>query len=196
MDGVAIEMDAELRELLEIEKKVYFKDKTVNFDYKFRKSLNYEIYKFVLLLRKYEYCCTKRDQSKNLIINKFWVACVKVYDRLKNKQGMKLGIEITPGFTGKGLRICHQNVIINGHVGEFCTFHGNNVIGNKRTGDATAVPVIGNHVDIGVGAMVIGNVEIADNCIIGAGTVVTKSFTIPGTVIAGIPAREIRSEKE
>ena len=189
-------MNAKLRELIEIEKQIYFKDKMVGFDHKFRRSLNYEIYKFVLLLRKYEYCCTKRDQSKKLIINKFWVACVKVYDRLKNKQGMQIGIEVTPGCTGKGLRICHQNVIINGYVGEFCTFHGNNVIGNKRTGDATAVPVIGNHVDIGVGAMVIGNVEIADNCIIGAGSVVTKSFTTPGTVIAGVPAREIRSEKE
>ena len=43
---------------------------------------------------------------------------------------------------------------------------------------------------------VIGDVKIADNCIIGAGAVVTKSFLQPGTVIAGVPARVIELKKD
>jgi len=45
-------------------------------------------------------------------------------------------------------------------------------------------------VDIGVGAVIIGGIHIADGCIIGANAVVNKDFPNPGKVIIGIPARE------
>ena len=48
--------------------------------------------------------------------------------------------------------------------------------------------------DVGVGAIIIGKVQIADDCVIGAGAVVTKSFLKPGTVIAGVPAKEIANK--
>ena len=52
-------------------------------------------------------------------------------------------------------------------------------------------PNIGNNVDIGVGAIIIGNVNIADGCIIGAGAVVTKSFDKINTVIVGVPGKAV-----
>ena len=55
---------------------------------------------------------------------------------------------------------------------------------------------IGNNVFIGMGAIVLPGVTIADNCIIGAGSVVTKSFHEKGTVIAGNPARKICTTEE
>lgn len=177
-------------------KETYFGNRKIRYDYKFRKSMKYEIYRYVLLLRKYERFCSMRDQSSNPIQKKYWVLCVKLCDRRKNILGMRLGIEITPNYVEKGIRICHQNVIINGYVGENCVFHGNNVIGNKRTGDSQAIPKLGKGVDVGIGAMVIGDVTIADNCVIGAGAVVTKSFLNPGTVIAGVPAKEIKPKKD
>ena len=65
-----------------------------------------------------------------------------------------------------------QNVTIGGVQGEY--------------------PKIGNHVYILSNACVIGNVNIGDNVIIGAGSVVTKS--VPANSIAvGNPARVIRS---
>ena len=67
----------------------------------------------------------------------------------------------------------------------------NNVVGNKRTGASNEIPKLGNNVNVGFGAMIIGNVEIADNCVIGAGAVVTKSFTKPGGILVGVPARDI-----
>lgn len=37
-----------------------------------------------------------------------------------------------------------------------------------------------------------GNIEIADNIIIGANATVTKSFLEEGIIIAGTPAKKIR----
>ena len=52
--------------------------------------------------------------------------------------------------------------------------------------------VIGNHVFIGVNAVVLPGVHIGDNCIIGAGAVVTKDIP-SGSVAAGNPAKVIQS---
>jgi acetyltransferase-like isoleucine patch superfamily enzyme len=49
---------------------------------------------------------------------------------------------------------------------------------------------IGNHVSIGTNATVLP-VEICDNVVIGAGSVVTKNITEPGTYV-GNPARKIK----
>ena len=54
-------------------------------------------------------------------------------------------------------------------IGEDCILHGQNCIGNKGDADASAAPVIGKNVDIGVGASVIGDIFIADDVKIGAG---------------------------
>lgn len=50
---------------------------------------------------------------------------------------------------------------------------------------------IGNNVFIGVNATIMPGVTISDDCIIGAGSVVTKSVREPGSVIAGNPAKKI-----
>ena len=62
----------------------------------------------------------------------------------------------------------------------------------KVRGGENKAPIIGKNVDIGFGAVIIGDVKIADNCVIGANAVVTKSFLEQGTVICGVPAREIK----
>ena len=53
-------------------------------------------------------------------------------------------------------------------------------------------PKIGNNVDLGVGASVIGDVELADNIIVAAGAVVVKSCFTEGAVLAGVPAKVIK----
>lgn len=51
---------------------------------------------------------------------------------------------------------------------------------------------IGNHVWVGAHATITKNVTIADDCIVGWGSVVGKSFTEPHCVLAGNPARIVR----
>ena len=62
-------------------------------------------------------------------------------------------------------------------VGKNCQLHGDNCIGNVGKSDSlTDCPQIGNNVEIGIGAKVLGGITIADNIKIGANAVVTKSF--------------------
>ena len=51
------------------------------------------------------------------------------------------------------------------------------------------VPTIGNHVILGVGAVVLGGVTIADNVAIGANAVVNKSVEQSNVTVAGVPAK-------
>ncbi len=49
---------------------------------------------------------------------------------------------------------------------------------------------IGNRCWIGAKAVILKDVELGDGCVIAAGAVVTKSV-VPGTVVAGVPARAL-----
>lgn len=51
--------------------------------------------------------------------------------------------------------------------------------------------MIGNNVYIRMGARILGDITIADNVVIGANAVVTKSITEPGITVAGIPVKKI-----
>lgn len=181
----------ELREIISYEEKTYLGEKGATGDKKYRAPFRYRAFRVMTLVRKYEYLIYCRDNCKNPVALRIAAAKIRRADRQLNREALPLGIEITPGTCGKGLRICHGNVVINGFAGNDCVFHGNNVVGNKTTGAAAAVPHLGNGVDVGAGAVIIGGVTIADNCVIGAGAVVTRSFETPGTVIAGVPARAI-----
>lgn len=94
---------------------------------------------------------------------------------------------------GPGIHIVHGKVVINvfAKIGCNCKILSDvtiGVLGKKDQGDA---PVIGNNVYIGTGAKIIGKVVIADDVVIGANAVVTKSILEPGITVAGIPAKKI-----
>ncbi len=152
---------------------------------KFCKYPTYDLKKYLVFLRKQEYYI---NTAKG---NKLKGFLGLYYERKKNRLGNRLGIEISPNSFGKGLQIYHGNIVINSNVkaGENCKLHGFNCIGNNgKTGDA---PVLGDNVDIGVGAVIIGGVTIADNVIIGANAVVNRSISDESSIYAGIPAKRI-----
>ncbi|MBO3758410.1 acyltransferase [Ciceribacter sp. L1K22] len=67
---------------------------------------------------------------------------------------------------------------------------------DRKTGERLnlAGPVtIGDHVWIGMGAIISKGVTIGDDNIVGARSFVTKSFVGSGTIIAGAPAKVIKS---
>lgn len=66
-------------------------------------------------------------------------------------------------------------------IGVNFVFRNSITIGNKNN-DNTLIPIIGNNVEIGANAVIIGKIIIGDNVLIGAGTIVTKD--IPSDVIA------------
>ena len=61
-------------------------------------------------------------------------------------------------------------------------------------GGSSKAPQIGNNVYIGPGAVIYGDISIADGCYIGANAVVNKSFVEPNSIIAGVPAKVIGQE--
>lgn len=66
-------------------------------------------------------------------------------------------------------------------------------MGSKNGGSG---PTLGDHCELGVNSVVIGNVQIGDNVYIGAGAVVTKSFEQDGVSLAGVPAKIIASRRD
>lgn len=100
------------------------------------------------------------------------------------------GISITKSVViGPGLRIWHfGNIFIHPlvQIGSGCTLRQGVTIGNRVTDGP--VPVIGNKVDFGAYAQVLGGVTIGDEAKIGAMSVVLTDVPPKATAV-GVPAR-------
>lgn len=104
---------------------------------------------------------------------------------------MVTGIMLPEGAAiGQRLTIEHfGSIILNGHtvIGDDCTIRQGVTIGNRHKHEPTASPRIGNRVDIGAGAKILGAVTIGDDSAIGANCVVIKD--VPANHVAvGVPA--------
>lgn len=111
------------------------------------------------------------------------------------------GIELPRKLTvGKGLSLYHGHALVVNQgvvIGDNCVLRNSTTIGHKKLADGsfTKCPVIGNNVDIGANVCIIGDITIGDNVIIGAGSVVTKSFP-SNCIIVGNPARILEKKNE
>jgi serine O-acetyltransferase len=119
-----------------------------------------------------------------------------LYKILRTSCQMLTGVEL-PCETrvGRRLRIEHfGGIVISGDsvIGDDVVLRHGVTIGLKRTGQRGA-PRIGNRVDIGAGAKILGDITIGDDAVIGANAVVLKDVP-PGAFAVGIPARIIRQE--
>lgn len=115
------------------------------------------------------------------------------YSFFFNKLSAKYNIWIE-GQVGDNLKVYHQNIVVNQYatLGDNIKLHGNNCIGNNNDNEPEKCPQIGNNVEIGFGASIIGNVTLADGIIVGANSLVNKSFFEKNIVIAGSPAKRIK----
>jgi serine O-acetyltransferase len=105
-------------------------------------------------------------------------------------KGIELPCEVE---VGDGLRIDHQGgIVISGYarIGRNCVVRNGVTIGLARIEDLSA-PTIGDNVDIGAGAKLLGRITIGDNVRIGANAVVLSDIP-PNSTAVGIPAKVIR----
>lgn len=144
------------------------------------------VWEFQKSLRKLEYLA---NSPSGLVrrFRKFFV--LRRYRQLS----VKLGFSIPINVFGPGLSIAHYGTIVvnsAARVGANCRLHAGVNIGTEA-GYAYRAPQIGNNCYIGPGAVIYGEIDIADNVAIGANAVVNKSITTPNIAVAGAPARKI-----
>ena len=97
---------------------------------------------------------------------------------------------ITTSQIGGGLFIQHgfSTYIAAESIGENCWINQLVNIGYRDSGRS---PRIGNNVTVTCGAVVLGDITIGDNAVIGANAVVIKDVE-PDAVMGGVPARRLK----
>ena len=143
----------------------------------------YCIAKYLRYLRKEEFYSRKEGRIYQIV--------TLYYLRKKNALGNKLGFKIPRNCFDLGLTIYHHGEIIvneTARIGKNCKLHGGNCIGNNGMTDFA--PQIEEGLDLGIGAKIIGDVELGRNIKVGANAVVTKSFKEDGITLIGIPASQ------
>ena len=134
-----------------------------------------------ILLRKAEY----HQNSGHKIRALFYLLRLL---RLQSRHSLNIPRNVC----AKGLKIMHLGpILINGKavVGEDCSFHINTAL--VAGGNNDDAPVLGKGVVIGIGAVVLGGVRVADYTAIGANAVVNRDVTETNVAVAGVPARKI-----
>jgi serine O-acetyltransferase len=108
--------------------------------------------------------------------------------------GIELPCEVT---LGRRFRIEHfGGIIISGDAvfGDDCVIRNGVTVGLKHTGHRGS-PTLGDRVDIGAGAKILGPIHIGNDVSIGANAVVLTDVP-PNCVAVGIPARVLPRKKK
>ena len=121
------------------------------------------------------------------LLRKLFSLIYKVlYKLIQIITGIELPCEVE---IGKNFIIDHfGGIVVSGYArfGDNCRIRNGVVVGLKNVEEPGA-PIIGNNVDIGAGAKVLGKIRIGNNVMIGANAVVI--FDVPDNSIAvGVPA--------
>lgn len=130
------------------------------------------------------------------LAHRLWRAGLKWLARFVSHVSRWLtGIEIHPGAKiGRRFFIDHGMGVVIGEtteIGDDVLLYQGVTLGGTGKEKGKRHPTIGNHVVIGSGAKVLGNITIGDHVKIGAGSVVVKSVPDHSTVV-GVPGRVVR----
>jgi serine O-acetyltransferase len=128
-----------------------------------------------------------RYSVRPVLVRKVFSLIYKIlYKVIQIITGVDLPCEVE---VGTGFIIDHfGGIVVSGYskFGDNCRIRNGVVVGLKNVEDPGA-PIIGNHVDIGAGAKVLGKIRIGNHVLIGANAVVITD--VPDHSIAvGVPA--------
>ena len=109
------------------------------------------------------------------------------------------GIEIHPGATiGRRFFIDHGSGVVIGEtteIGDDVLLYQGVTLGGTGHEKGKRHPTLGDHVVVGTGAKVLGNILIGKHAKIGAGSVVVRSAPEYSTVV-GVPGHVVRARNE
>lgn len=131
------------------------------------------------------------------VAHRLWKMHFRLLGRLVS-QGARwvTGVEIHPGASiGYGFFIDHGMGVVIGEtaeIGDYVTLFQGVTLGGTGKEKGKRHPTLGNHVVVGSGAKVLGNIRIGDSVKIGANSVVLRSVPSNSTV-TGIPGRIVKS---
>lgn len=115
---------------------------------------------------------------------------LSLYRRVRNHYGIELPYTVT---LGRRVRFEHQGgIVIHGftRLGDDCVVRQGVTMGVRSPDEPFQAPVLGDRVDVGAGAVILGGVRIGDGARIGANAVVLRDVP-PNATAVGIPARVI-----
>jgi serine O-acetyltransferase len=116
-----------------------------------------------------------------------------MYRKCRNVYGIELPYTVQ---LGRRVVFEHQHgIVIHGAsvIGDDCILRQGVTLGNRTMDKPDEAPKLGNRVNVGAGAKILGAVTIGDDAMIGANAVVVKDVP-PGALAVGIPARNIPKE--
>jgi len=93
---------------------------------------------------------------------------------------------------GRRVRIWHHGGMFIGaiSIGDDVTLRHNTTIGVLHQKERWKKPIIEDRVDIGSGACILGEITVGHDTVIGANSVVVRSFP-PNSTLFGVPARPV-----
>jgi serine O-acetyltransferase len=130
---------------------------------------------------------------KNKIIRAPWTIIYIILHKL-----IEIICGITIGSTAViGRRLCiehHGGIVIHGAtiIGDDCLIRHGVTLGNTGYNDPFGAPKVGDRVQMGAGAKILGRVNVGNDAIIGANAVVTHDVP-EHAVVGGVPARMLSS---
>lgn len=128
--------------------------------------------------------------------------CAKLYLAariISNLNRFFTGVDIHPGARiGSRFFIDHGMGVVIGEtteIGDDVLIYQNVTLGGTGKERGKRHPTLGNHVVVGTGAKVLGNITIGDHVKVGAGSVVIRPVPDYSTVV-GVPGRIVRMRNE
>jgi serine O-acetyltransferase len=129
-----------------------------------------------------------------LLRSPFSILYRMLYRKVRNTYGIELPYCVK---LGRRVIIEHQSaIVIHGDcvIGDDCVIRQGVTIGNRYLDRPFDAPKLGDRVNVGAGAKILGAVTIGDDVNIGANAVVLSDIPA-GMTVVGIPAKIINASK-